>query len=160
MPEVRSAKWSPREERLISEFCAKEFPDAPVRLRVRLGPYLSALDPSQLSDRELRMVGSWRRWADAVVVQPDRLTVIEAAIRPAVGKISQLEYYLRLVGSTPELLEFAGRPVHGLLLFAIQDPLLEQLAREKGFQVRYYRPPWVDEYLTQIYSREGRPVRS
>lgn len=145
---------------MISEFCAMEFPDCPVRLRVRVGPILTALDASQLTERELRMSGTWRRWADAVVIQPDRLIVIEAAIRPNVGKISQLEYYLRLVPSTPELVEFRDRPLQGMLLFSIQDPLLEQLGREKSFMVRYYRPPWVDEYLTQIYSREGRPIRS
>jgi len=159
MPEQRLSKWQPREEQLISEFCAQQFPDCPVRTRVRLGPINPSMDISGLSDNEIKLLGTWRRWADAVVIKPDQLIVIEASIRPLIGKISQLEYYLRLVGATPELAEFAGRPATGLLLFSMQDPVLEQLAREKGFSVRYFRPSWVDEYLATIFSREGRPVR-
>jgi len=149
-------RWQPRELRLVSEFLAQEFASWPYQTHVRLGSIRPRVEGAFVSDAEARMLGVFRRWADAIVFLPDRLVLIEAAIRPEPGDISKLELYERLIPNTPELSDFAALPVEKWLVYCIPDELLLVLAREKGIQVRYFRPAWVEEYLAELYLRERR----
>ena len=149
-------QWQPREMRLVSEFLAKHYGQYPTRTRVRVGSIHPDLKPGELSGAEQRMVGVFRRWADAVVFMPDRLVLIEAAIRPNPGDISQLELYEHLLPMTPELAEHKDKPIEKLLLYALEDPVIVGLAREKGIKVVYFHPPWIDDYLKVLYPRERR----
>jgi len=149
-------QWQPRELRMVSEFLAKYYPDYPYKMRVRLGSIHPDLAPEQLSDAEKRLVGVTRRWADCIVVMPDRLVLIEVAIRPSPGDISQLELYELLVPHTPELAEYASLPIEKLLVYAIEDPLVVAMARDRGIKAIYFKPDWVDEYLKLLYPRERR----
>jgi hypothetical protein len=149
-------KWQPRELRLISEFVAQEYTESTYQLRVRLGKIQPRVDGQFTDTAEERMLGVFRRWADAIVYLPDRLILIEAAIRPDPGKISQLELYERLIPNTPELQHVKHLPVEKLLLYAIPDHVLIELAREHGITCRQYRPPWIEEYLAELFPRERR----
>lgn len=149
-------QWQPREMRLVSEFLAKHYGKYPTRTRVRVGSVHPKLRPGELSDAEQKMVGVFRRWADAVVFMPDRLVLIEAAIRPSPGDISQLELYEHLLPKTPELAEHKDKPIEKLLLYALEDPVIVSMARERGIRVVYFHPPWIDEYLKVLYPRERR----
>lgn len=149
-------KWQAREMRLVSEFLAKEYSDYPAQTRVRLGSIHPGLEPEKLSDAELRAVGVWRRWADAIVFMPDRLVLIEAAIRPNPGDISQLELYEYLLPMTPELAEHKGKPIEKLLLYTMEDSVIVAMAKDRGIRVVYFHPDWVDEYLAILYPRERR----
>lgn len=149
-------RWQPRELRLVSEFLAQEYPGYAYQTHVRLGSIRPRVEGAFDSDAELRMLGVFRRWADALVVMEDRLVLIEAAIRPEPGDISKLELYERLIPATPELAEHVGKPVEKVLLYCMPDELLLVMAREKGITVRYFRPAWVEEYLQELYPREQR----
>lgn len=149
-------KWQPRELRMISEWLAQNYPDVTYQLRVRLGRIEPRLSGAFVSDEEARMLGVFRRWADAIIYLPDRLILVEAAIRPEPGDISKLELYERLIPNTPELAAVAHLPVEKILLYALPDELLLTLAREHGIKVQYYRPPWIEEYLKELYPRERR----
>jgi len=142
--------------RMVSEYLAKHYPNYPTKTRVRVGSIHPDLKPGTLSEAEQRMVGVFRRWADAVVFMPNKLILIEAAIRPNPGKISQLELYEHLLPKTPELAEHKRKPIEKVLLFAIEDPVVVSLAREKGIKAVYFRPRWIDEYLEVLYPRERR----
>lgn len=142
--------------RLVSEFLAKNYGKYPTRTRVRVGSVHPELKPGELSAAEQKMVGVFRRWADAVVFMPDRLVLIEAAIRPSPGDISQLELYEHLLPLTPELAEHKDKPIEKLLLYALEDPVIVKMARERGIRVTYFHPPWIDEYLKVLYPRERR----
>lgn len=149
-------KWQPREMRMVAEYLAQNYPRDQYITRVRLGKIQPRINGQFISDEEALMMGSWRRWADALVIKPDRLILIEAAIRPNPGDISQLELYKRLLPHTPELAEHAEKPIDMVLLYSLHDPLLEQLALERGIKILYYRPQWVDEYLKDLLPRERR----
>ena len=153
-------KWQPREQRMLSEFLAEHYPGVEYRLRVRLGKIQPRIETELLTDEERLNLGVFRRWADALVIQPDRLILIEAKIRPQPGVISQLQLYARLVPNTPELQEYLDRPLEMLLLYAIRDDLLIAMAREAGIKSRYYKPAWIDEYIAELYPRERRASRS
>jgi len=141
---------------MVSEFLAKHYSDYPTRTRVRVGSIHPDLKPEELTDAEKRMVGVFRRWADAIVFMPGRLLLIEAAIRPSPGDISQLELYERLLPMTPELAEHKGKLIEKMLVWAIEDPPIAVMARERGIRVVYFHPKWIDDYLKILYPRERR----
>lgn len=105
------------------------------------------------------MVGSWRRWADAIILEEDHVTLIEAAIRPNPGKIGQLELYKMLMPHTPELAPWRDLPIEMVLLYAIEDPATNLLARSKGIKCIEYKPSWLPAYLETLQPRERRGVR-
>jgi len=153
-------KWQPREMRLLSEFLAEHYQGVEYRTRIRLGKIQPRLDGKYITEEERLNLGTFRRWADALVILPDRLILIEAKIRPQPGVISQLQLYKRLLPNTPELQRFRDRPLEMLLVYAIRDDLLISMAREEGIRCIQYRPAWVDEYLKELYPRERRATRS
>ena len=105
------------------------------------------------------MVGAWRRWADAIILEDDKVTLVESAIRPEVGKIAQLELYERLIPFTPELAPWHGLPILKVLLYAIEDPAANLMAREKGILCIEYKPSWLPSYMDILQPRERRGVR-
>lgn len=154
MAEKRS--WQAREMRLVAEYMAQTYPNVETRTRVRVGSIHPELHPETLSAAERRAVGVWRRWADAVVFLPNKIILIEAAIRPSPGDISQLELYMHLLPKTPELAEHKHKPIEMVLLYALEDPVIVSLARERNISVVYFHPGWIDDYLKALYPRERR----
>jgi hypothetical protein len=148
------------EARLVGEWLANTAADATVLVNVRVGPLPPALPQDGLSAEELRALGSWRRYADAIIVRGDRLTVLEASLVGNPGKLGQLLYYSRLVPRTPEHPEWANAPLSLLLLHALPDPSLDALCAELGVQVAVYNPPWVGQYLLTKLPRARRPSLS
>jgi len=153
--------YTPRETRLVAEYVARTWPEGGWSLHQRLGPPIRSERGQFLSQAELDMVGQvYRRWADAVIVEPTRTIVLEGkmVLQPAV--ISQLELYLELVPQTPELTAYLDRPREGWILCAIEDPATKAMAIRRGLRVVTFRPPWVDEYLNVLRVRERRaPVQ-
>jgi len=141
------------ETRLLGEWLSMRYPGRRVMQRVRVGSDHPALEIPGLSPSEQRMVVAWRRWADAIVFDNGTLVVVEATVLPKPGKISQLDLYIRLVPATPELAEYRDWPVRGLLLAAVDDPVMRLLAAERGYTIELYHPPWVDGYLLTLAPR-------
>jgi len=112
-----------------------------------------------MTAEERAMIGAWRRWADAIILEEDKVTIVEAAIRPNPGKISQLELYKLLFPQTPELRAWRALKIEMLLLYAIEDPATIFLAREKGIRCIEYKPLWLPEYLRILMPRERRGPR-
>ncbi len=149
--------WQPRETLLVSQYVARTFPDATrVRTRVRLGS--TPIEPGEiaLTPEDAGALRVWTRWADAVVEYRDRVIIIEAKIVPKVGPLEALLEYRALAPQTPDL-ELRGRRVELLFLYAVEDPVLVQIARDLGIRATQFAPPWVAEYLGILSGRERRP---
>jgi len=153
---MASTGKNPVEARLLSEFLAMRFPDVRTLQRVRVGDLHPTLDYPDLTDEERRMAGVWRRWVDGIVFQPTGIILIEAAVNPDPGDVSQLELYMHLFPMTPEFIEYRDSPLSGLLVYATSDPVIERLAAARGFRVAYYRPVWVDAYFMTLAARHTR----
>lgn len=135
---------------MASEWLASNFPASEIRTRVRLGrvppEIVSALPPS-LSPRALQFL---QRWADAVILDRDRVTIAEFKIRTAATAIGQLLLYRQLLPETPELTEHAWKPVNLLLVTAQADPEVAAFARSHGIRLELYRPQWIINYLREL----------
>ena len=148
--------WQPREMRMVAEFIRERYPDRRHFTRVRLGRLPSQLIRPDMMPEDVRMIGVWRRWADAIVVDGKKLILIEAAIRPEPGDISKLELYEMLIPETPELAPYAGFTIVRLLVYVIEDGAVLELAKRHGVKTAKYVPSWLPSYLRQLYPRERR----
>lgn len=158
--QAQTRNWAPREIRLVAEYCAATFPDAHVYQNQRLGPPVINDAGQFQSQAEMNMVGgNLRRWADAIIVSPTELVVLEGKIIAHPGSISQVMLYMQLVPTTPELQPFLDRQIVGRLLVAVEDPVVTSLADRLGIRTVVYRPPWIDDYLEILDARQRRGSR-
>lgn len=153
---VQKRQWQAREMRMVSEYLVKFYAKYPCYTRVRLGSIPSQLKVRTESLAEERMKGVWRRYADAVVVKPQQIVIIEASIRPDPGDISKLKLYKHLFPHTPEFQPYTNRPIALELVYAMPDVVLQQLARDEGIKVIKFKPDWLDDYLSILYPHERR----
>ncbi len=147
-------KHQPREQRLLSEFLAREYPTTPHMTRVRLGSVV----PEEISEtslgRGVHLFRVFKRWADGLILLSDKTIIIEAKIRLEPGVITKLELYHKLFQETPEFKDRWHRPIEEMLVFAVEDPVTIQLAREHKIRAVEFHPPWVDDYLRILHPRE------
>jgi len=132
-----------RELRLLGEFLAATYPNAQIGNNVRLGDYplqLAGALPPGVSKKAL---SGYRRYVDAVVKLPDKVILVEAKITLDVDAAASLELYAKLWPDTPELAPWTKLPVQLLIVAAIIDPVVKQLAEAKGITVVQYRPAWL-----------------
>lgn len=156
--------WNKRgvwgEMQMLSEYLAAHYPNDQVRMRVRMGT-VQLPTTGGLSERDARAVNHvFLRWADAVVVTPTELIVIEAKMRADPSAISQLELYRELVPKTQELLPFLGRRIVAELVVSIEDPAVTAMASRRSIRVRVYKPAWLGEWAARRRRNESRPTLS
>lgn len=150
-PKVSNVPW---EQRLRAEYLADRHAGDETVTQARLGPTPNAPPGVKLTLAESRMLGVFRRLADAVVLYPSRVVLIEFALLPSPGDISLVQVYSRLFPQTPEFLAWSRLPLFPQIVGAIEDPLVSSLAREYGIDFILYRPSWLDEYLALLADRK------
>lgn len=152
--------YTPWEIMMISEWVAKSFPAARWQTNVRLGKPQPRNADGQYSADELTLLGCWRRRVDAIVVLEDRVLLVEAILRADPGKVSILKLYEKLVPQTPELAEFGHLPIQKVLLYAIEDPVLNVVARDEGILPIQFVPSFFDQWFSKLRGRDKRTPRS
>jgi hypothetical protein len=86
-------------------------------------------------------------YADAVVVWPDRIEIIEFKVHDPMRAISQLLYYKALAMTDDELKKFMPRPIVLKLVYWRYDPNIEALCRANGIVLEIDHPAWLDPIL-------------
>jgi len=154
----RRREW---EAEYVSEYCSQAFPRDPVIYHCRLGTWPQPLTATELTPEELAMLKVRMRWADAVVILPEKLIVVEGKLRASefLKGLGELQLYAHLVKHTPEFEKFKDRAVAGRLLIPLEDPAVALMARQNGIEVAVYRPTFYSEYLEVLQPRQARPIR-
>jgi hypothetical protein len=148
------------EMRLVAEYLAANYSAFYYQTRVRLGSLPASVSTDNLDDMEAKLVHSaFARWADAVVVMPDRTLLIEAKVICHPTAIAQLMLYKRLLPFSAQLNLRREVPVIPVLLYARPDPLVIQLGIEQGIEPVQYDPPWVEDYLLTRFARQRQAPR-
>lgn len=151
------ARFAYGETRFVSEYVAARYPDAIVKERMRLGPLVPLSADSDLTDAELKMVGVFRRFADAVVITKSELIVVEGKMRSTPGAVAQLHLYQELLDSTFDLYDYLSLPRALELVVAIEDPAVTRMAVTFGVRVATYRPAWLPQWMAALHPRESTP---
>jgi hypothetical protein len=134
----------------LAEWLASAHPGAFVQTRVFLGRTEPASDAAGLTPAEVRMLGTARRWVDAVVIDADTVHLYEAKIRLEPKALAELALYNRLFPYTQEFQTWKDWPRKLHLLYAVPDVVVLAMAREQGLLAHQYRPAWVDGYLASL----------
>ena len=155
MPE---RKYRPVAESYLTEWLGITYPPGTWRTNVALGdvktPKLMKLTPS-----EARFVKKpLMPLADAVVLLPDEVHLVECKIRDDRGKIEQLLIYEYLFPRTPEFRAHKDKKIRKILLTPKDMGEMEEFLAKYGIEVVYYRPPWIEEYLGSLRRRERRAM--
>lgn len=158
-PTPKSRTNQPREERLLAEYLARFYPKAKVQMHVRLGnaPLLHNNVPLEPAERKL--LKNFSRHADALIVEPDRVTLVEAKVIPSPGSISEIEFYGELFGSDDDYKAYASLPLRLLLVWGFDDPVLRRMALKRGIAVELYSPDWLGEALRAKFPHHLRATR-
>ena len=123
----RKGKKVGQEKLFVDRWLAKFHPDALQWTRIRLGPVGDTT--------EARALGVTRRWADAIFIKDGVVNIVEAKLKSEAGAVAQLELYKKLFPETPEFSQFHSLPVNMIFLAPSVDPVLAELASEKGIEV-------------------------
>lgn len=158
MERAKRREW---EAEYVSEYTREVFKGVPVIFHMKLGTWPTPLTAEELSAEEQAMLRVRMRWADALVIQPDRLIVIEGKLRPSefLKGYGELKLYVHLVPHTPELERFKDRKVTGRLVTTIPDPTVEYLCRKENLEYDVFQPTFWAEYMDVLAWREKRAKR-
>lgn len=145
---------------LLREWAARMYPGIRLIEQMRLGPTTSHLAGVALTpalEAALR-VSNW--YADGVLNTPDGTIIIESKMDPNPSAVGQVNFYLRLLPSTPQMAPWLHLPIRAAVLFAKEDYAVSNFARSNNVQALTYTPPWYPDYITQRYGRKGAPGSS
>jgi len=98
--------------------------------RVRLG----VLPTKELA----RMYMTILRWVDAIYLKDGVVYIVEAKLRAEPGALGQLDLYEKLFKQTPEFEAYALWPIQKVLLTAVVDLNMAELASEKDVEYELY----------------------
>ena len=116
----------------------------------------------ELEPEEIRMLKVYARWADAVILSPPTLYIVEAKLRVSdyLKALGELLYYRKVIRLNKEINWDEFKAVMGILVIPVDDPPLTSLARELGFRVDVYKPSFWEEFLRSQPARFVSPRRS
>lgn len=144
-------------EPMLLEYLNKTYPPGSWRTNVRLGRPSPELEALARTPAERRMLAITTFIADAVVVLPDSVDIVECLVRPEWWKVSQLKIYGHLFGTTEEYREHWRKPRRLLIVAAVTNDFCEWWARTEGVAWVTYRPIWLDEYAAATAARAMTP---
>jgi len=156
MPQPRGKDRKPREEpeaEFVAAYVDTFYSGERALFRVSLGAIETELPTEELTAEEMAILGRTRRWADCVVIRTNELVLIEGALRPALGDVSTLQGYSRMLKVTPELLDYRDLPIKMELVGCIYDPVVDQLCREAGIRYVTWTTPEALDYINRLAPR-------
>lgn len=137
---------------LLSEWAATQPWDAPPIYELRLGPTPLDASGAPVSPRVANMLMRANRYADLIGPIHPYLLVVECKVVADPQAISQLQHYVNLVYASPIWSQYPGYVIQPVLLWAVDDPIVSQMAIAAGIRVVVYTPSWVANYLeTKFY---------
>jgi len=135
------------EQRYLAEWIAKNFPNAQkVFFQKALGdlPWRYALH----SEVDYRYFLRYAKRADAVVITPEEVVIVETETRRPVVGLSELLLYKDLVDETPDLKPYlTGRKIRLILVTPLPDDDVMRSCKKHGIEFVIYHPEWIDEHL-------------
>lgn len=147
------------ETRFLSEWIAARHPNDRVQLQPRLGGLTPEIQVQGLSANELRMLGVWRRYPDAILFYDRSVTIVEASLKPEPGHLGHLLVYAKLFPLTPEFSDFKDYRVDRLAVWAMSDLATAAVAAQLGIQTEVFTPAWIGDVISGWQARHQRAAR-
>lgn len=149
------------ETRMLSEYLLNQYGKFSFIMDIPLGKVDEGLMASQGYQQAINMSRPFRPRADAIVILPRYLVLVEAKVWSAVNGLAKLPLYKSLVPFTPELKQYLPREVLMELVVGSTPANLEIMAREQNVKLVVFTPDWLKEvvdsmnkYWTPEYQRQ------
>ena len=144
--------------RLLAEWIATNLPRASVQNEVKLGPLDTSIVTGASASIAAGAASNKRGRIDALAWDATTIYLIEAKAKLDGAALGQIENYLRLLPSTPELQSLMGRAVHPILLVANDDSAVHAEASARGIDVVVYKPAWWDATVAKVQSQQAAEI--
>lgn len=122
------------------------WPKAIIMLDMPIGPIHDSFIQSYGVDRGTKRYRPNRRRADAIVITPDSLYMIEGKIENTTAGVGSLVTYLPLIPFTPELEAYKNLPVRVVLVIPASAGWVSITAKYHGIEIAEYNPAWLYDY--------------
>jgi len=139
------------ETRMISEYLKENYSEFSYILNIPLGTVSEDIMRREGYKRALGLSRPFRPMADAVVILPNYLLLVEAKVWNVVNGLAKLPLYKSLVPITPELAEYRTRGVIMQLVVGWTNPNLALMARAADVELKVYRPLWLEEVVESMH---------
>lgn len=139
------------ETRMVSEYLAKEYSKFEYIISQPLGVVSEELQAELGYTKAINTVRPFRPSADAIVILPRYLVLVEAKVWSVVNGLAKLPLYKSLVPLTPELKQYMPREVLMELVVGWTNPNLEIMARGAGVTLKLYTPQWLVEVVEDMH---------
>ena len=150
---------------MVSEYLLAKYSQFHSINAVPLGRVDESLMATHGYQRALGLSRPYRPEADAIVILPNYLVLIEAKVWNVVNGLAQLPLYKTLIATTPELQQYLPRDILMEVVVGWTNANLETMARGLGVSVVVYSPPWLanvvdgmHKYWTQEYRQERQRI--
>jgi len=134
----------------VSEYVLSTYPTDTHMLRVPIGPIPSEVTKEYGTWKGTRAFRPYRLEADAMVVTPKKLILIEGKVFRIRDGIGALATYRPLVPLTPELKVYLDRPLVCQLVTANPPRWLDQVAQVHDIEIVVFEPPWIADYVEHM----------
>lgn len=140
------------ETRMLPEYIFATYPKFPSIIKVPLGKVDEGLQAQVGYQQALGLTRPYRPEADAVVILPNYLVLIETKVWSVIDGLAKLPMYKSLVEYTPELQPYLPREVIMELVVAWSNSNLEIMCKEAGVRLKVFSPPWLQDVVNKYHS--------
>ncbi len=148
------------ETRMLSEYLLANYGKFSYIMDVPLGIVDDKLMASMGYQAAINSLRPFRPRADAIVILPRYLLVVEAKVWNTVNGLAKLPLYKSLIPVTPELKQYLPREILMELVVGAAPSNLSIMAEAQGVTLRIFNPPWLqgvvdgmNKYWTPEYQR-------
>ena len=131
------------EKKLTNEYFAKNYLDKHVQRRAALGP-----TSVPIVNKSMNVIS---RLADAIVFEPNLITIIEFKMEPKGDAVGQLDLYEKMFGTSGHFQQYWDRPIKKLLVTTRIDDAVQELAEEHNIEYQVFRPDWIKFWEKQRF---------
>jgi hypothetical protein len=139
------------EVRMLGEYLQATYPNYIQIRNVPLGKVDTSLMASAGYQKAIGMSRPYRPEADAVVIAPGALILIEAKVWNVVNGLAKLPLYKSLVPVTPELKDYLSLPVIMELVVGWSNDNLETMASGAGVRIKVFSPAWLADVVNKLH---------
>lgn len=134
------------EARYVSEYVLEKFPRCSQKIRCPLGGAPEMWIKEMGFSKALRTYRPYRPEVDAVVIDKDKIILIEGKILKVMDGISKLPVYRFLVRETPELDIYRTKKIEARLVTPHPPGWCERVAKEFDVTIDLFEPDWIKDY--------------
>lgn len=140
------------ETRMISEYVVQTYGKYPHMFGVPLGRVSEELMKTAGYQAAIKMSRPYRPEADAIVVLPGALLIIEAKVWNIINGLAKLPLYKSLVPFTPELAQYKTLGVTMELVVGWSNANVDIQARDMNVKVSIFCPDWLQAKVDSMHN--------